>query len=233
MRIPGWALGLAFVLQPADSSAARPVDANAKFEADLRVLADFFLPRDAIVLLISGACRTAYQTKLSRTPSSIALEQEMPGIQARMVAAAGDHCDREAPAIVQGQRDRIMDDWRASITPTELQWFVNLVHDEVEQAARMRVDVRAGETATEAVRRTATAKPVDSTLFDKQQRAMASTPERGRLLDRVARYQAKVKQDAEAGQWLMPLLKQAFERSHNAANLYARAKGYSDPYPVR
>ena len=211
-------------------------DANAiaasnesSFEENIQRLADFFLPPDSLASLLKDGCQTAYRTKLQRTPSDTDLERAMPGIHDQMVSAAGAYCDAAAlPALLQ-QQAKIKADWRTTISPSELQRFVDFFQDDIAVAQNRRVDVREGEMVGDAIDRTARLSTAEAAAYSKRQQAFAKTPGGRQLLTRISRYQTKLNEDS--GDWIGPVMRAALSRAHVAANEYARKKGFSDPYP--
>ena len=212
---------------PAAATAAQEVGADA----DLQTVANFMLPAESMTLFIVDACRSAYKTKLSRTPGDAELEKSIPGVHERMVSAASEHCKREVPRAVLERQEQIKADWRQSTSQADLKRFADLFREEVTQANTLRIDIRDGEMATDAVRRLPSLPSSQQQHFETKQKVLAATPAGAKLLNRIAAYQDKLKRDDEQGTWFVPIIKAAMKDGERAANLYAREKGFTDPYP--
>lgn len=216
---------------------APPAVAQRTHSDDLEVLANFFLPGAMTEQLIRGGCRTAYQTKRSRDAADRALERDLPGVEDKMIAAASAYCDAEAPAAIARWHDSIKAEWRNSISSRDLHRLATLFRPWVREVQTISLDCRSGETATDSFERS-WPKPASQTerwwteRWRAEQKAFIKTPADVALLNRVAAYQARTQKEVEdpAGP-LIATIRNGLRAAHQAANAYAREKGFNAPYP--
>ncbi len=200
-------------------------------DADVETLVDAFVLEKPLRDILHGGCDTAYRTKLSKSAADQQVEQALPGIHERMVAAASAFCDRRIASYLTAARDRVRADIKTMWTPAERARLARLLGPAVEEAKAAHIEFREGDMATDAAKRS-----VDPATLAAQEAGLASAqaefaraPGGAALLDQIAAYQAKTV--AENNQAVQSIVVGALRAAHAVANAYAREKGADPVYP--
>lgn len=197
-------------------------------EADLEVLADFFVPSDAVRRLTTGGCGVAYRTKLDKEPE---VEQAIPGIHDRMVAAASEYCAASVTVWLNEAHSRARDHWRSLLSPSDLHRLAALLAKPAAEANALKIEVRPGETLKSAVQRADTEGPAQEADLRRRELAFARTPGGARLLEMVSAYQDEWQKEVQGPDGPVKILTAAIQVAHAAANEYAKEKGFEPLYP--
>lgn len=208
-------------------AASAPAAAS---EADLAVLADFFLPISPVRDIVLGGCSTAMATKWAGSADDRALETALPGVHAEMGKAALASCKGALDPVLAAERARVIRDWGGMATPGEVARLATALRPVVASTGALRVPYRRGDMAQAAVLR------IDdrhaAAAQDRALTALAPTPGGKALVSRVAAYQQQIAartQDPNGP--LVGVIRGGLRAAHARANLFAREKGRSAPYP--
>jgi hypothetical protein len=194
----------------------------------LEVFADFFVPSEAIQRVVTGGCEVAYRTKLDKEPD---IEQAIPGIHDRMIAAASHYCTAQLPAWLSEARARVKDHWRAMLSPGDLHRLAALLAKPAAEANALKIEVKPGETIKSAVRRADTEGPAQEADLQRRELDFARTPGGARLIQMVAAYQREWQQEIQSPQGPVKIIMGGIQAAHASANEYAKEKGFEPVYP--
>lgn len=221
---------LLFVV-PSLQSFATPAAANASTvssaDADLETLADF-VPKQVLRDLLVGACDVSYPAKLAEQKE---VEQALPGIHERMIAAASQYCRANMDQTIEAVRIHIKDRWRSKFSPVELHQLAVLYGPSLALMSRSRVSFKPGDTAIGAVGRSAPTWHDDGD-FDRRARIFVAAPGGKALLERAEQESKEISEHARDDEGLVSFTKGMLRTAHEAANAYAIEKGYKALYPV-
>jgi hypothetical protein len=189
--------------------------AQAGRAGDLQVIANFFLPSPMYRQMIQSGCTTKYRAKLAANAGDQTLERKMPGVHAKMLAAAAAYCNTETPTMIRRRQDRIRSDWR-SLNPADLSRLARLYGPAAAEAMRASGD--SGGASQQQVAR-----------LNAAQIAFSKTPGGTALINRVTAYQRQVQPAVQDD--ALAVIKGGLAASHRTANAYAKQKGFAAPYP--
>jgi hypothetical protein len=210
------------------ASAAHTRTATAAAD-DLDLFADALPPTQQLVEIAIGGCTTGYRTKLSTDKGDIALEQAIPGIREQILAAAAAYCQARLPTFLVEQHRFMRDYWGGIFTPAERTRLVPLLHALLEDFADIHITYKPGDTPLGATRSSVAGKPAPR--FGAAAARLQQTPGGRELLARLwAAHDKTGDLFKTPDSPLAHLIHGAQDAGHDAANAYARAKGFGDVY---
>jgi hypothetical protein len=213
---------------PQAASAARPRTATAAAD-DLDFFADALPPTQQLVEIAIGGCTTGYRTKLSTNKGDIALEQRIPGIGERILAAAAAYCQAQLPAFLVEQHRFMRGYWGGIFTPAERTRLAPLLHALLEDIADVHIVYKPGDMPLAATRSSVAGKTAPR--YEAAAARLQQTPGGRELVDRLWAANDKTGDLFETPDSpLAHLIHGAQDAGHAAANAYAREKGFGDVY---
>jgi hypothetical protein len=232
---PTWATAITLLLasfavdsRSVAAAPATPPASSTNAEVDLEVLADFFVPGDVIERLVTGGCTFAYRTKLDKEPE---VEQSIPGIHDRMIAAAAQYCAANLPAWLNDAHARVKDHWRGQLAPKDLHRLAVFLAKPAAETNALKIEVRPGETVKSAVQRADSNGSAQKADLQRREGEFARTPGGARLLEMVTVYQREWEEEARSPAGPVKIMAGALQAAHAAANQYAKENGFDPVYP--
>lgn len=229
-----WAGVALLSLAPGAFAAPAAIAAPAAPASDLAIATDFFMPRAPIETFIREACSSTFRTRLTTVNEEIAIGHEIPGIHDAMIARMTEYCDTRIGPMIDILQDNVRTRIVAAFTPAEIGRISANFGFAVDEVLAMKVDVRDGDTATEAAKRTMAGVQIDEARFEHAQQALARAPGGAALVNKIAAMQKMLGGEMQTKLRLLfrPLIADALVSAHRAGNDYAVSRGRAAPYIV-
>ena len=134
-------------------AAAAQAPAPADAEAQLATVAGYFVPPSAADFMVDGV-DSAIRQRVLQDPQLVALERTYPGIGEAMIRGASAEIRRVAPAAVEALQAEVRRHLSTRLSVAELRLFSDYVSlPSIASLLRRRIDIRSGETASDAAGR--------------------------------------------------------------------------------
>lgn len=138
---------------PAAAQPAAPAAASADDGARLAAVANYFIPPTGAQFMIDGV-EAGIRQRVVQDAQLLALERSYPGIGEALAAGAGAEIRRLAPSVMGELHARVQQRLAGALSREELRLFSDYVSlPSVSALIRQQIEVREGESASEAVDR--------------------------------------------------------------------------------
>ncbi|WP_156420613.1 MULTISPECIES: hypothetical protein [unclassified Sphingopyxis] len=202
--------------------------------SDVEVLSNYFAPRQPMLEMFQDACATLFRRRLTTDPGEIAVERRIPGIGDAMVRGITDYCAAHLEPAVDAMLGKVQARIADDLTPAEIRLFADNFRFASEEMMAVQVDIREGETAAAAARRSIDEANRDTARFDRAGQALAATPAGATLFAKIIALNAALQAELPSigGPILNPLLKAAMNSARKSGNDYAVRNGHRPVYIV-